>query len=450
MRLLSLGAVFLFSFITITVAGSYNYKDVLQKSLLFYEAQRSGKLPADQKVKWRKDSALHDKGNNGEDLTGGYYDAGDFVKFGFPMAFTTTVLSWGLLDHHKGYESAGSVEECMKAIKWATDYFIKCHVSEYEYYGQVGSGNVDHAYWGRPEDMTEARPAYKITASKPGSDLAAETAAAFAAASLVFKSSNPTYANVLLKHAKQMYEFGYKYRGLFSDSITDSKCCYTSTHYEDELVWGAAWLYRATGDKTYLKYVDALWDKVKSMYGFDWDQKFGGAMVLLAKLTGEAKYKTAITNYCNYVFEKGTRTSKGLIFIYDWGPLRYAINIAYVCLRAADLGINTASYRAEAKKQMNYALGDAGRSYVIGFGHNPPTHAHHRAASCPDKPAVCNWNTYHGSQPNAHVLYGGLVGGPNNNDQFVDNRTDWRHSEVGCDYNACFQSMLAHFVELGY
>ncbi len=42
--------------------------------MLFYEAQRSGKLPANQRVTWRKDSALNDKGNNGEDLTGGYYD----------------------------------------------------------------------------------------------------------------------------------------------------------------------------------------------------------------------------------------------------------------------------------------------------------------------------------------------------------------------------------------
>ena len=43
-------------------------------SMLFYEAQRSGKLPATQRVTWRKDSALNDKGANGEDLTGGYYD----------------------------------------------------------------------------------------------------------------------------------------------------------------------------------------------------------------------------------------------------------------------------------------------------------------------------------------------------------------------------------------
>ena len=56
------------------ITAAYDYKQVLSDSLLFYEAQRSGKLPPDQKVTWRKDSALNDKGEQGEDLTGGYYD----------------------------------------------------------------------------------------------------------------------------------------------------------------------------------------------------------------------------------------------------------------------------------------------------------------------------------------------------------------------------------------
>lgn len=37
-----------------------NYRDALDKCLQFFEAQRSGKLPADQRVKWRGDSALQD------------------------------------------------------------------------------------------------------------------------------------------------------------------------------------------------------------------------------------------------------------------------------------------------------------------------------------------------------------------------------------------------------
>jgi hypothetical protein len=53
-------------------------------------------------------------------------------------------------------------------VKWGTDYFIKAHVSENEFYGQVGDGGVDHAYWGRPEDMTMDRPAFKIDTSHPG------------------------------------------------------------------------------------------------------------------------------------------------------------------------------------------------------------------------------------------------------------------------------------------
>lgn len=36
------------------------------------------------------------------------------------------------------------------------------------YFGQVGQGDTDHAYWGRPEDMTMYRPAWEIDTSAPG------------------------------------------------------------------------------------------------------------------------------------------------------------------------------------------------------------------------------------------------------------------------------------------
>ncbi len=63
-----------FQNIDIGSKGNYDYGKVIHASLLFYEAQRSGKLPADNRVKWRGDSMLDDKGENGEDLTGGYFD----------------------------------------------------------------------------------------------------------------------------------------------------------------------------------------------------------------------------------------------------------------------------------------------------------------------------------------------------------------------------------------
>lgn len=39
---------------------AYDYRDALGKSILFFEGQRSGRLPASQRVKWRGDSALSD------------------------------------------------------------------------------------------------------------------------------------------------------------------------------------------------------------------------------------------------------------------------------------------------------------------------------------------------------------------------------------------------------
>lgn len=43
-----------------TAEFSANYGDALWKSILFFEGQRSGKLPPSQRMTWRKDSALRD------------------------------------------------------------------------------------------------------------------------------------------------------------------------------------------------------------------------------------------------------------------------------------------------------------------------------------------------------------------------------------------------------
>src|SRR5690242_19676162 len=53
-------------------AQSFNYAEALQKSEFFYEAQRSGPLPANKRVLWRGDSGLRDGADVAHDLTGGW------------------------------------------------------------------------------------------------------------------------------------------------------------------------------------------------------------------------------------------------------------------------------------------------------------------------------------------------------------------------------------------
>lgn len=72
--MLQMKRVVLTLFAAVVAASCYDYDDVLRLSLMFYEAQRSGHLPAGNRIPWRADSATADKGQNGEDLSGGYYD----------------------------------------------------------------------------------------------------------------------------------------------------------------------------------------------------------------------------------------------------------------------------------------------------------------------------------------------------------------------------------------
>jgi len=435
--------------IAIGSTGNYDYGKVLHASLLFYEAQRSGKLPADNRIKWRGDSMLDDKGDGGEDLTGGYFDAGDLVKFGFPMAYSVTVLAWGVIDYEDAYTKASELDNARKAIKWGTDYFIKAHVKDNELYGQVGKGADDHAVWGRPEDWPKAnkRPAYKITQSAPGSDLAGETAAALAAASIVFKKSDATYSTTLLNHAKKLLTFADTYRGLYHESITDASEFYKSwSGYHDELAWAAAWLYRATNDSTYRTKAETLYGEITDTSlptQFGWDDKRVGVNALLAKLIGTQKYKDVVEKYATYVRSTAPKSPKGMVYLDQWGPLRHSSDAALMALQAADLGISAADNRAFAKKQIDYALGDGGHSFVVGVGSNPPQRPHHRAASCPDRPATCDWAAFNSADPSPQTLFGALVGGPDDHDVYEDKRDDYVHNEVATDYNAGFQSAVA-------
>jgi hypothetical protein len=77
---------------------------------------------------------------------GGYYDAGDHVKFGLPMAFTVTMLSWSLLEYGADVAHAGELAHALESIKWGTDYFIKAHTKPHELWAEVIHSLITTSY----------------------------------------------------------------------------------------------------------------------------------------------------------------------------------------------------------------------------------------------------------------------------------------------------------------
>jgi len=399
--LLAFGAVPLFVSVR---AQSHNYGEAFQKALWFYMYQKAGRLPSNYPIIWRASAGLKDGSDVGLDLTGGYFDAGDHVKFGLPMAYTIAQIAWAVYEYRQAFEKAGLLDLAKDIIKWGADYFVKAHPQPYVFYYQVGDAGEDHSWWIPPEiiDEVTSRKAFAVTLSAPGSTVTAETAAALALAYLVL--GNSTY----LQHAKQLFDFAYRTQ---SDAgYTAAQGYYNSwSGFWDEISWAGVWLYIATNNRTYLDIAIRAsnnWGKLQSGYwDFKWthcwdDVKYGAAL-MLAKITGNKTYVDHVMrNFAYWIPEVAKRygsqipgydgssvryTPGGLAWLDQWGSLRYTAAEAFLALVWADYTTDTNLKNILinwATSQINYILGNnpLGVSFIVGYGSKWPKNPHHRGA----------------------------------------------------------------------
>ena len=444
----------------------YNLYDSLYKSILFYDAQKAGIIRSDDeddkrskyRIPWRQNSFERDGCDVNRDLTRGWFDAGDYVKFNLPQAFSVTLLAFGILEFKDAYIKSGEYENVLNSLEHPLHYLANCVISDKEIVAQVGSGVEDHKFWSSTLSWDhKKRKSYKIS---KGSDVAGEMAAALAAGSLVYREISPVLSKILLQKAIVAFKFAEMRRGKYSDGFSDVSAFYKSwSGYNDELIWGAAWMYRATGKTEYL-------DKAKKYYSqfsmsgrasmFDWDNKRAGCQLLMAILTKEPKYWSTVNAFLTYLMKSARKTPKGQVWLSEWGSNRHTGNVASIAMIAAKYTKSSAdsgTWSNWGKKQIHLLLGDQGRSYQVGFGKNPPQRPHHRGASCSLKnPNSCSYSNLNKAAPNEIILYGALVGGPDAQGRYIDKRDDYKKNEVAVDYNAGFQTALAgtiYFVEKG-
>ncbi|PSS36548.1 Endoglucanase [Actinidia chinensis var. chinensis] len=462
------------------------YAAALSIAMQFFDIQKSGKL-VDNRIAWRSDSGLEDGIEANLDLSKGMYDAGDLVKFGFPMAFTATVLSWSILEYGEHMKAVTELEHARESVKWITDYLINAHPTANVLYIQVGDPEVDHNCWERPETTTERRPLTQINSTCPGTEVAAETAAAMASASLVFKKINSTYSKLLLKHAEQLFAFADIYQASYSISIPQVQSYYNSSGYGDELLWAASWLYLATGDPSYLTYVTVQNGNKYANWGspnwFTWDNKLAGTQVLLSRVNffgakgiptaenlGLQMYKlTADAFMCGLLRDSPTatarRTSGGLIWVIPWAALQYSVAAAFLAVVYSDYMLTSQTsalycngelyepidLRNFAISQVDYVLGSnpMDMSYLVGYGNRYPQYVHHRGASIPVNASTgCSdgFKWLNSTDPNPNVAVGALVGGPFLNESFIDSRNNSMQNEPTTYSNALFVALLSGLV----
>ncbi|KAE9410328.1 glycoside hydrolase family 9 protein, partial [Gymnopus androsaceus JB14] len=496
-----------------TSVPNEQWSTLLGELLYAYEAQRSGKLPDTNRVSWRNDSALSDGSDVGLDLTGGYYDAGDYIKVGFPLSFTLSSICWGAIDFGKGYDLTNQTAYLDSMLRWGLDWLIKTHPSNDTLYVAVGNTDIDDDYWGGDQDIPGPRPSYQINDTSPGTDAAAGISAAFAACSYLYyggslspvsigKSNvnstapaslqNTTYAATLLSHATELYSFAVNASGgmaLYQDSVPEVAESYPSGGYGDELVYAGLWLSLAvnasqsanTNSSNSTANISSLspqqyYSLAESYYGqfklsgqnpvFNWDDKTAGTYILFAQMaslgyegaSNFSQWQNEAERYLDAVIDPASSggdaylTKGGLLFYpgdSNDATLNPSLNAAMLLTRYVAAGLSSSNDKAQnylsfAQSQLDYTLGKNPMfvPYVVGLHPNSPINPQSAMSSGGDdinqvdtSPPLSQGNTY--------VLYGGVVGGPDQYDRFFDIRSDWVETEVGMDYMAPLLTLTA-------
>jgi endoglucanase len=166
------------------------------------------------------------------------------------------------------------------------------------------AAGTDDGYWGGDKNIPSPRPAYAITSAKPGTDVAASTAAAFASCSLLYSSrslsvSSPpttppsltdtTYASTLLIHSRQLLNLAANATGgqqFYQQAVPAAGDFYLSTSMGDDLVLAALFLAYADNSPVLFSQAQKWWDKhqLTATGELSWDSKAPALPILFSQL----------------------------------------------------------------------------------------------------------------------------------------------------------------------
>ncbi len=449
--------VFLLAGMSTNARAQESYPELLRLTTRFYGAQRCGAdqhnwVLADNPVgtgcHWY-DGLAH---STDTDLSGGWHDAGDFLKFTLTNAYSAYTLL-------KGYDAIPSVypdqddpdysgqsngiPDILDEVRYATDYLIKARVDENTLVARVG-GDQDHDFWVTSPYQTSMpvsegggeRPVYAAA----NADICGISTAALALMALKYEPFDAVYAAECLAAAESIYSIGLARPGITADNF------YSDNTWRDGMMCGAVELFRVTGEQDYFDAAIA-WEVQlgPSYWVLDWASHHDLGRHSLALLGHTAALSNWAIDVDSYFDHLSTATSvNGLIYFSDWGSLRYALNAAFSAALYYSL-VGDEDCRDLALSQLEYVAGDNeyNRSFVVGFGVNPPGLPHHKNSYGRQ---VFDWEL---DEEPLFPLLGALVGGPTleatgpSSPGYADEIEDYIGNEVTVDYNAALVGLCA-------
>jgi len=360
------------------------FQGIIDNLLYFLRVARCG----DNQPELHQACHLYDATNVPYDLTGGWHDAGDFLKFTKQEAYTTYLL---LLSYELNKETGNrsfsdknknGLVDILDEAKIGLDYLVKLFPDPDHFVVQVGDMEADHSQGYRlPENDKLAeknRPAFFDFDRNPLSKIAY----ALALGNKIFKDI-PGYQQKAQKYlivAKQAYE----------------KAKSVGSNHLDKLCLAATELYLTTGEQKYWQEATKFNNQISWS---DWGHYSDNTNLANARL---APYLESAKNKLRQAVEKFLVSSRQNLYGYDvpysWGSLYNALSSANMSLFYSQVS-NDFTLNELAIRIRDYTLGKNpwGVCFISGVGTTYPKNIHNGTVHSLKEAGVLNENTIPGA-----------------------------------------------------
>ena len=376
------------------IGGLSEYKNALKLVLEFFRSQRCG----DTNPILHKPCHLNDA-KAAIDASGGWHDAGDYIKFMITATYATVELITAA-DYAMTYNFENAMgdsspkngipdllEEARVGLQWILN--MTSDYANGNYYYQM-SGEEDHNHWRMPgsDDSTGIAGNPRSLHKGWGGNLLGRSAAALSIAYRVFSKSDKKFADDCLNRAEALFTDRDKYENVQKSTPPDF---YNEREWLDDMVLGGAELYQTTKKPEYLEYTKA---HVKKLTGDDISWNGSDYLAYAACLKSGIEVEYCKDKMKRILDDKEEKINSDVYYLssgYTWGTTALFTGDAQKAIMYYYLTSDT-SYLNIATAERDYLLGrnNWGVSFVTGAGSVYPIYGHSQIDSlcCLQKGAV--------------------------------------------------------------
>ncbi len=371
--------------------GKNIYNNVVDSLMQFFREQRCG--PTDPILHgvchlYDVSRLIGDNSHpGGVDVTGGWHDAGDYIKFLSTTAFTTYMLIFSYdFDKAKyGFDyNHNGVPDVLEEAKIGIDWLLRCNynnpksgesISKYKLVTQVQDLRDHEVGWRMPED--DSLRYDRVGFVGIGKNTIGIYAAVMALASRIWAEKFYNYD--LAKKCLDAAENFYAIRNDVPDIDTSGTGMYRDVTYKGKLALGAIELYLTTKNQKYLDEAMAYADSAKSDYWWSYGNINSLADYRLAKIF--PRYSQYILNNLIFFNTKKDSSLFNEAMAYSWGSTNSFLGAALQAILYKDATGNN-RYDSLAIDQRDYVLGRNpwGISFIYNIGSSFPRHLHSQVA----------------------------------------------------------------------